>query len=476
MSECCHLSHPKRIEPDLPPNADLSQITFICPMHAEVRQLGPGSCPDCGMALEPETITGQEGENPEVRDFLRRFWIGLLFTLPLFSLEMGRHLFGLQLVPAEINHWIQLALATPVVLWSGFPFFARGLQSLRTRRLNMFTLIAMGTGVAFLYSCVAVIWPNLFPAAIHIEGRIPVYFEAAAVIIQLVLLGQLLELKAREKTSSAIKALLGLAPKTANRLVEDGEDELIAIDQIAIGDLLRVRPGEKVPVDGRVIRGQSLVDESMVTGESLPVEKGVGDSVIGGTVNQQGALAIRAEKVGRDTLLAQITQLVAQAQRSQAPIQRIADRVSAWFVPAVIGISLVTQIAWLIFSSSQGFSYGLISAVSVLIIACPCALGLATPMSIMVGMGRGASQGILIKDASALEALETIDTLVIDKTGTLTEGRPRLNEIYVLPGFERSQVLRLAASLERDSQHPLAKAIVKAAQTENLEWVPKYWV
>jgi len=440
---------------------------YTCPMHPEVEQIGPGSCPKCGMALEPKTITGEEGENPELTDFRRRFWIGLVLTLPLLVLEMGGHLINMHIIEGNMSNWIQLAFATPVVLWAGWPFFDRGWKSVKTKSLNMFTLVAMGTGVAWIYSVVATLMPRIFPEAFRAEGVVPVYFEAAAVIVVLVLLGQMLELKARERTGGAIKALLGLAPKTAKRINGDSEEE-IAIEDIQLGDLLRIRPGEKIPMDGVVLEGKSHVDESMVTGEPMPTLKTEGAKVIGGTVNANGSLIIKAEKVGADTMLSQIVQMVANAQRSQAPIQRVVDKVSGWFVPIVIVIAIIAFIAWPIFATAQGLSYGLIAAVSVLIIACPCALGLATPMSIMVGIGRGAKSGVLIKNATALEIMEKVDTLVIDKTGTLTEGRPALTHVTPADGFSEENVLRYAASLEQGSEHPLAEAIIRGAESKNM--------
>lgn len=466
---CCHGHHHEQKEAKpLPAGVNAADIMYTCPMHPEVRQKGPGNCPKCGMALEPETITGEEGENPELTDFRRRFWIGLVLSLPLLVLEMGGHFMDLHLLDAKISNWVQLLFATPVVLWCGWPFFERGWHSVIRRSLNMFTLIAMGTGVAWIYSVVATFVPGIFPDAFKSNGVVPVYFEAAAVIIVLVLLGQMLELKARERTGGAIKALLGLAPKTARRIEGDSETE-VAIEDIQIADLLRIRPGEKVPVDGVVTEGKSHVDESMVTGEPMPVEKIEGSSVVGGTVNGNGSLIIKAEKVGRDTMLAQIVQMVADAQRSRAPIQRMADTVSGYFVPVVMLIAIIAFISWAIFAEAQGFSYGLIAAVSVLIIACPCALGLATPMSIMVGVGRGAKTGVLIKNAEALEIMEKVDTLVVDKTGTLTEGRPALTHVVAAEGFVEDDVLQLAASLEQGSEHPLAEAIVRGAEDKKLE-------
>ncbi len=448
---------------------------WTCPMHPEVRQDHPGACPICGMALEPEMVSHDTGPSAELIDMTRRFRIGLALALPVFALEMGGHLFPLvhRLVPMSLSVWIQLALATPVALWAGWPFFERGWASLKSRNLNMFTLIAMGTGVAWLYSVVAVLAPGLFPPAFRdAHGNVAVYFEAAAVITVLVLLGQVLELRARERTSGAIRALLGLAPRTARRLLPDGAEEEVSLDLIAVGDRLRVRPGEKVPVDGTVLEGRSSLDESMVTGESMPVTKTASDNVIGGTLNQTGALVMAATRVGRDTMLARIVQMVAEAQRSRAPIQRMADRVSGWFVPAVLGVAVLAFAAWGLWGPEPRLAHGLIAAVAVLIIACPCALGLATPMSIMVGVGRGARLGVLIKNAEALERLEKVDTLVVDKTGTLTEGRPAVTAIVPAPGHAEPDLLRLAAAVERASEHPLALAIVAAAEQRGLAIAP----
>jgi Cu+-exporting ATPase len=456
----------KFLQPKAPGPAAKPGAIYTCPMHPQVKQIGPGSCPICGMALEPEQVSLDDAPDPELIDMTRRFWIALALTIPVFVLEMGGHL-GLMHMPPWSN-WISFALATPVVLWAGAPFFARGWRSVLTRNLNMFTLIAMGTGVAWVYSVVATLAPQLFPPAFRdMHGAVAVYFEAAAVITVLVLLGQVLELRAREKTSGAIRALLGLAPKTARRITERG-DEDVALDAIAVGDLLRVRPGEKIPVDGVVTQGRSSVDESMVTGESMPVGKAEGAHVIGGTVNQNGGLVLRAEKVGRDTMLARIVDMVARAQRSRAPIQRLADQVAGWFVPAVIAAAVLAFAAWAMFGPEPRFTFGLVAAVTVLIIACPCALGLATPMSIMVGIGRGAHSGILVRDAQALEQLERIDTLVIDKTGTLTEGKPKVVAVIPGAGFDENELLRLAASVERGSEHPLAQAILNAAKERNL--------
>ncbi|HEY8618387.1 heavy metal translocating P-type ATPase [Phenylobacterium sp.] len=443
---------------------------YTCPMHPEVRQVGPGSCPICGMALEPELVSAESGPNPELVDFTRRFWVGLALAAPVFALEMGGHLTGLTMrLGGQASNWLQLLLATPVVLWSGWPFFERGWRSLVTRKLNMFTLIAMGTGVAWLYSVAATLAPGAFPDAFRRhDGTVAIYFEAAAVITVLVLLGQLLELRAREQTSGAIKALLDLAPKTARRVRQDGADEEVTLDRIAVGDRLRVRPGEKVPVDGEVLEGRVAIDESMVTGESMPITKSPGDKVVGGAINKTGSFVMRAEKVGADSLLSQIVQMVAQAQRSRAPIQRLADQVSGWFTPAVIGVALLAFAGWALFGAESPYATGLVAAVSVLIIACPCALGLATPISIMVGVGRGAQAGVLIKNAEALERFETLDTLVVDKTGTLTEGRPAVTAISTVAGFGETEALRLAASLERGSEHPLADAIVRAAAERGL--------
>ena len=444
---------------------------YTCPMHPQIRQVGPGSCPICGMALEPEVASLDAPPNAELADMTRRFWIGLVLSLPPVVLEMGAHLVGGHgWVDPTLSNWMQLVFATPVVLWAGWPFFVRGWQSLLTRNLNMFTLIAIGTGVAYLYSVVATVAPGIFPATFRGHGgAVAAYFESAAVITVLVLLGQVLELRAREATSGAIKALLQLAPKTARRVDADGNDHEIGIDQLAVGDRLRVRPGEKVPVDGVILEGHSTLDEALVTGESMPVSKAGGDKVIAGTLNQSGGFVMRADKVGRDTLLSQIVQMVADAQRSRAPIQRLADQVAGWFVPAVIAAAVLAFAVWSIFGPEPRLAYGLVAAVSVLIIACPCALGLATPMSIMVGVGRGAQAGVLIKSAETLERMEKIDTLVVDKTGTLTEGKPKVVGVVTTDDFEISDVVRLAASVERASEHPLADAIVQAAKERKLE-------
>jgi Cu+-exporting ATPase len=443
---------------------------YVCPMHPEIRRPEPGNCPICGMALEPDIVVGETAENPELADMTRRFWIGAALTVPVVALEMGGHFLGLHsLVSPQLSSLLQLLLATPVVLWAGWPFFERGARSLVTRNLNMFTLIAMGTGVAWLTSVVATLAPEIFPQAFRAaDGTVAIYFEAAAVITVLVLLGQVLELRAREQTSGAIKALLDLAPRTARRIRDDGSDEDIALDLVLAGDRLRVRPGEKVPVDGEILEGRVTIDESLVTGESMPVTKEVGAKVISGTLNQTGTFVMAAEKVGRDTLLARIVQMVAAAQRSRAPVQRLADQVAGWFVPAVIVVALVALAAWGIFGPEPRLGFGLVAAVSVLIIACPCALGLATPMSIMVGVGRGARSGVLIKNAEALERMEKVDTIVVDKTGTLTRGKPEVVAVRVAGDLGEDELLRLAASLERASEHPLASAIVKAAEARGL--------
>ena len=443
---------------------------YTCPMHPQIRQDHPGNCPICGMTLEPMVAAEATGPSTELIDMSRRFWIALALSVPVFALEMGGHLADLHaLVPEELSNWIQLVLATPVALWAGSPFFERAWASLKTRNLNMFTLIAMGVGVAWAYSVVATVASDLFPSAFRgVDGAVAVYFEAAAVITTLVLLGQVLELRAREQTGGAIRALLNLGPKTARLVHAGGADEEVALDAVKVGDALRVRPGEKVPVDGEVTEGQSAVDESMLTGESMPVGKAVGNRVIGGTMNASGALVMRAERIGRDTMLAQIVQMVAQAQRSRAPIQRLADQVSGWFVPLVIAVAALAFVVWAIWGPEPRLAYGLVAAVSVLIIACPCALGLATPMSIIVGVGRGAQAGVLIKNAEALERLEKVDTLVIDKTGTLTEGKPTVVALKPAPGISEEELITLAASLERGSEHPLAAAIVRAAADRNL--------
>jgi Cu+-exporting ATPase len=463
------------LEPVAPAAPSRARVEYTCPMHPQIVRDAPGSCPICGMALEPRTVSAEPGEedNPELRDMTRRFWVSLVLSLPLLAFAMS------DMLPANpLRHvaspraiaWLQLVLATPVVLWGGWPFFERAWASIVNRSLNMFTLIALGTGAAWTYSVVATVAPGLFPDSFRTHGgEVGLYFEAAAVITVLVLLGQVLELRARSQTSSAIKALLSLAPPTARRLRADGEDEDVPLDAVQPGDRLRVRPGERVPVDGVVIEGASAVDESMVTGESIPVEKVAGSRVTGGTVNGTGGFVMRAERVGADTLLAQIVRMVSEAQRSRAPIQRLADQVSAWFVPAVVAIAVASFVVWALVGPEPRMAYALVNAVAVLIIACPCALGLATPMSIMVGTGRGALAGVLIKNAEALEILERVDTLVVDKTGTLTEGRPRLTSVVPAPGIGEAELLRLAAGLERGSEHPLAAAIVAGAAERGID-------
>nr|WP_036242658.1 copper-translocating P-type ATPase [Methylobacter luteus] len=451
-----------------------SRTQYVCPMHPEIVRNEPGNCPICGMSLEPR-IAEVEAEDHELKDMSRRFWVSAALTLPLFMLAMGHDLYPAAIpdfLDARRLQWLQLALATPVVLWGGWPFFVRGWASLINRSLNMFTLIALGVGVAWGYSLIATVWPDLFPASLRsMGGWVPVYFEAAAVITTLVLLGQVLELRARSRTGAAIKMLLGLAPKTARLVEEDGSERDVPLEQVQPGDVLRVRPGEKVPVDGTVIEGASAVDESMVTGESIPVEKMAGSRLIGATVNGTGTLLLRAERVGSDTLLAQIIHMVGEAQRSRAPIQKLADTVSGYFVPAVIAIAIATFIIWSVWGPEPRLSHSLVNAVAVLIIACPCALGLATPMSIMVGTGQGALAGVLIKNAEALEVLEKIDTLVVDKTGTLTEGKPQLVSVVPAKEMDEQTLLRLASSLERGSEHPLAAAIVNGAQQRGIQAV-----
>ncbi len=453
------------------PQPSATRVEYTCPMHPEIVRPGPGACPICGMALEPRTVTAAEEENPELRDMTRRFWISLVLTVPLLGIAMSDMLAGMPLqraLPRGALPWIELLLATPVVLWGGLPFFERGWASVVNRSTNMFTLIAMGTGVAYAFSFLATVFPQVFPASFRdMTGAPPVYFEAAAAIVTLVLVGQVLELRARSRTGSALRALLNLAPKTARILREGGEED-IPLGQVQPGDRLRVRPGEKVPVDGVVLEGGSSVDESMISGESIPLEKHAGDDVIGATVNGTGSFVMRAERVGNETLLAHIVQLVSQAQRSRAPIQRLADRVAGWFVPAVIAIAVVTFIAWSLLGPEPRLAHALVNAVAVLIIACPCALGLATPIAIMVGTGRGASAGVLLKNAEALEILEKVDTLVVDKTGTLTEGKPRVVSVVSAGGFSEADLIRLVASLEQGSEHPLASAVVAAAKERGL--------
>jgi Cu+-exporting ATPase len=452
--------------------APTARTIYTCPMHPEIVRDQPGSCPICGMALEPRTVGVEEEVNPELVDMTRRFWISLLLTVPLVLLAMSEMLPSQPVqhaFPPRLLTWVQLVFATPVVLWGGWPFFMRGWTSLVNRSLNMFTLIAIGTGTAYVYSVLGTLVPWLFPASFRTHsGEVAVYFEAAAVITTLVLLGQVLELRARSQTSSAIRALLGLAPKTARRLRDDGSEEDVPLDQVQPGDRLRVRPGEKVPVDGVVLEGTSAIDESMITGEPIPVEKVAGDHVTGGTVNGTGGLVMRAERVGAETLLAQIVHMVSEAQRSRAPIQRLADVVSAYFVPAVVAVAVLAAVVWGLVGPEPRLAYALVNAVAVLIIACPCALGLATPMSIMVGTGRGALTGVLVRHAEALEVLEKVDTLVVDKTGTLTEGKPRLMSVTASSSVSDHDLLRLAASLERGSEHPLAAAIVAGAQAQGL--------
>jgi P-type Cu+ transporter len=454
------------------PGPPRPRTRWTCPMHPQIVRDEPGSCPICGMALEPMAVTAEAGPDPELVDMTRRFWIGLLLTLPLLVFVMGDMLPGAplrHLIAGRALAWLQLILATPVVLWAGLPFFERGWASIVNRSLNMFTLIAIGTGTAYVFSVVGTIAPGLFPQSFRTHGgEIGLYFEAAAVIIVLVLLGQVLELRARSQTSSAIRALLGLAPPTARRIKADGTEDDVPLEAVRVGDQLRVRPGEKIPVDGVVLEGASAVDESMITGESIPVEKTAGSRVTGGTVNGRGSVIMRAERVGSETLLARIVQMVSEAQRTRAPIQRLADQVSGWFVPAVVVIAGLTFVGWSLAGPEPRFAYGLVNAVAVLIIACPCALGLATPMSIMVGTGRGAMAGVLIKNAEALEVMEKVDTLIVDKTGTLTEGKPRLTAVTPAPGHDETPVLRYAASLERGSEHPLAAAILAGASERRI--------
>ena len=459
------------LKPEAPEPAKPGAI-YTCPMHPQIRQGGPGSCPICGMALEPVEISAQAAPNHELADMSRRFWVGLVLTLPVFILEMGSHVPGLglgKLVPESWSIWIQFVLSTPVVLWAGWPFFKRGAASVWSGHLNMFTLIALGTGAAYGYSLAATFAPGLFPAGFRMAGgTVAVYYEAAAVITVLVLLGQMLELRARDQTGGAIRALLNLAPKTARRLRDGGDDEEIALDQVQVGDRLRVRPGDGVPVDGTVLEGKSAVDESMVTGESMPSPKGRDDTLIGGTVNGTGSLVMRADTLGADGMLSRIVAMVADAQRSRAPIQNLADTVAGIFVPAVLAVATVAFIAWAIWGPAPALAFALIAAVSVVIIACPCALGLATPMSIMVAVGKGAGAGVLIKSAESLERMEKVNTLVVDKTGTLTEGKPRVTSVVAAAGLTEPDVLRLAASLERSSEHPLAAAVIAAAMEKSI--------
>ena len=450
-------------------SADAPEGTiWTCPMHPQIRRDAPGSCPICGMALEPLEPTAEEQANPELIDMSRRFWVSAALTLPILIVVMSAEIFGIELLPMRASIWLQLVLATPVVLWGGWPFFERMWASVTTRNLNMFTLIGLGVGVGYAYSVVAALAPGLFPPAFRtMGGLVPVYFEASAVITTLVLLGQVLELRARAATGKAIRALLGLAPKTARR-VRDGREEDVSLADVHVGDILRIRPGEKIPVDGTVVEGRSSADESMITGEPVPVEKANGDMVTGATVNGTGTLLMRAERVGRDTVLSQIVRMVAAAQRSRAPIQKLADKVSAWFVPSVVAVSLAAFVVWGLFGPPPPLSHAIVNAIAVLIIACPCALGLATPMSIMVGTGRGASAGVLIKNAEALELMEKIDTLVVDKTGTITVGKPKLIAVKPAADLDEAEVLRLAAALEKGSEHPLAAAVLEGAEERNV--------
>lgn len=464
----------KYISPKVEPPKEVdTKVIHTCPMHPEIRQMGPGSCPICGMALEPEEISLEEKENPELIDFTKRLKVSIPLTIPLLLLAMSDLIPGQPVqhaIPGWLNAGIQFLLATPVVLWGGLPFFARGWASLKSKNFNMFTLIALGTGVAYLFSLAGTFLPSLFPESIKVHGgMVPLYYEAAAVITALVLLGQVLEFRARSQTGNAIRALLGLAPKTARKIKSDGSEEDIPVEHIHVGDLLRVRPGEKVPIDGEVVEGRSIVDESMITGEPIPVEKSPGDAVTGATVNGTGSFVMRALMVGSDTLLSQIVKMVSQAQRSRAPIQKLADKVSGYFVPAVVAIAVITAFVWYFLGPEPQLTHAIINAVAVLIIACPCALGLATPMSIMVGTGKGANLGVLIKNAEALEGLEKMTTLVVDKTGTLTLGKPKLALVKTIQGFEENETLALVASLEKSSEHPLAEAILRGAIERDIQ-------
>ncbi len=471
QKECCTLEEHSRSSMKTPLPQD--GIIYTCPMHPEIQQKGPGSCPKCGMALEPLVATADEDDNEELRDMTRRFWVSTVLSIPVFVLAMLADLAPtllLEWLLLKTVQWIGFVLATPVVLWGGWPFFIRGWQSVRTWNLNMFTLIALGVSFAWVYSVVALFFPQIYPPVMQMEGGlVDVYFEAAAVIVTLVLLGQVLELRARSQTNEAIQLLLGLAPNSARVVRDDGSEEDIALEDVHVGDILRIRPGEKIPVDGKVIEGESHIDESMVTGEPVAVNKSIGDSVIGATINTTGALLIRAQKVGADTLLSQIIDMVANASRSRAPIQKLADTVAGYFVPAVVGIAVIAFFSWWFFGPEPRLAHAVVSAVAVLIIACPCALGLATPVSIMVGMGRGATSGVLIKDAESLEILEKVDVLVVDKTGTLTEGKPKLTHLHVFDTFEEPVLLQYAASLEYVSEHPLAEAIVSGAKEQEIE-------
>lgn len=471
---CHHAGPPKGVNAEEDGHFDnvpdgFSGTVFTCPMHPQVRQTATGPCPICGMGLEPETASvSDDGPNPELVDFTRRWWVSAALAIPLLILTMGADLLGLHLVSPTLSPWIQLALAAPIVVWAGAPFFARGWNSLKTRHLNMFTLISIGVGAAFLYSLIATVAPGLFPPTFKMHGMVPVYYEAAGVVVALVLLGQVLELRARAATGKAIRALLNLAPKTARRIADDGTETEVALSEVLAGDHLRIRPGEAVPVDGVVIEGKSLVDESMITGEPLPVAKDAASALTGGTVNGTGSLVMEAQAVGSDTMLARIVKMVAEAQRSRAPIQAVADRIAGWFVPSVIAIAILTFVVWSMVGPEPRVGHALLNAIAVLIIACPCALGLATPMSIMVGTGRGAQAGVLVKSAEALQAFERVDTLLIDKTGTLTEGKPKLVGIKTTGALSEDELLRLVASVEARSEHPLAHAIVTAAGERSL--------
>ncbi|MEO7689221.1 MAG: copper-translocating P-type ATPase [Sphingomonas sp.] len=464
----CHAAH-AHTPPATPPRAAAPGTVWTCPMHPQIRRDGPGHCPICGMALEPEAPSLDDAPNPELVDFTRRFRVAAVLSVPLLAISMIAEMFGLHFLPPAISPWVQLALTSPIVLWAGWPFFQRGWASIRTRHLNMFTLIAIGVGAAFAYSLVATVAPGLFPMSFRMHGVVPVYYEAAGVVVTLVLLGQLLELRARSATGRAIRALMNLAPKTARRLSPDGSEQEVPLAEVMAGDRLRVRPGEAIPVDGVVVEGRSPVDEAMLTGEPAPVVKSPGDTVTGGTVNATGSLVIEARAVGADTVLARIVRMVADAQRSRAPIQAVADRISGWFVPLIIAVAIITFAVWMLVGPEPRFGHALLNAIAVLIIACPCALGLATPMSIMVGTGRGARAGVLIKNAEALQAFEGVDTLVIDKTGTLTLGHPKLIAVEAMPGFAEDEVVALAAAVEARSEHPLAQAVVAAAAERKLK-------
>ncbi|MEO8373968.1 MAG: copper-translocating P-type ATPase [Sphingomonas bacterium] len=468
----CHTGHTHAASP---PREVAPGAIWVCPMHPQIRRDGPGHCPICGMALEPEAPSLDDAPNPELVDFTRRFWVAAILSVPLLTISMIAEMFGLHFLPPALSPWVQLALTAPIVLWAGWPFFQRGWTSILTRHLNMFTLISIGVGAAFAYSLVATVAPGLFPPSFQIHGSfrmhgvVPVYYEAAGVVVTLVLLGQLLELRARSATGRAIRALMNLAPKTARRLAADGSEQEVPLAEVIAGDRLRVRPGEAIPVDGVVVEGRSPVDEAMLTGEPAPVVKSPGDTVTGGTVNATGSLVIEARAVGADTVLARIVRMVADAQRSRAPIQAVADRISGWFVPLIIAVAIATFVVWIVAGPDPRFGHALLNAIAVLIIACPCALGLATPMSIMVGTGRGARAGVLIKNAEALQAFEGVDTLVIDKTGTLTLGHPKLIAVEAMPGFAEDEVVALAAAVEARSEHPLAQAVVAGAAERKLK-------